>query len=171
MINCDRDIGTTAGGGNIGNSSMDANFVSSRYNLLSTTDNDFCSTNLSVIHCNCQSAINKRSEVVNLIDEQRPHILALTEFGASSSITDEELGIKGYTLYRGDHSDGKGGPGKGAALYVSNVLNHSAAPMIDKLKFDCSAWSIVKIDKNKSLLIGVVYRSPNSTPENNLNLL
>ena len=152
-------------------SSIDVDPLNSRYDMLSTPNNDSCSTNLSVIHTNCQSAINKRCEVVNLINEQKPHVLALTEFGASSSITDSELGIEGYTLYRNDHSDGKGGPGKGAALYVSNSLSHSAAPTIDKLEFDCSAWSIIKLDKNKSLLIGTVYRSPNSSPENNLNLL
>ena len=43
--------------------------------------------------------------------------------------------------------------------------------MIDTLEFDCSAWNIIKLDKNKSLLVGVVYRSPNSTEKNNLNLL
>ena len=59
---------------------------------------------------------------MNLVDEQKPHVLALTEFGASGLVTDSELGIEGYTLYRNDHSDGKGGPGKGAALYVKNTL-------------------------------------------------
>ena len=45
---------------------------------------------------------------------------------------------------------------------------------MDKVAFDCSAWSIdciVKLAHNKSLLIGVVYRSPNSTDENNRSLL
>ena len=79
--------------------------------------------------------------------------------------------IEGYTLYRGDHSDSKGGPGKGAELYIRNSLNHSAAPTIDKLKFDCSAWNIIKLNANRSLLVGVVYRSPSSTEENNGNLL
>ena len=67
--------------------------------------------------------MNKRSEICDFIDLNNPHILALTEFGAPSSVNDGELGIVGYTLYRGDHSDGMGGPGKGAALYVQNKLN------------------------------------------------
>ena len=62
--------------------------------------------------------MNKKSEIRNLIDAEKPHILALTEFGASSAIGDGELGVEGYTLYRGNHSDGGGGPGKGVALYV-----------------------------------------------------
>ena len=167
MTICDRDIGNTAGG--VCRNSIDIDNLNSRYNRLSTNHIDSCK--LSIIHSNCQSAMNKKCEVVNLVDAQKPHILALTEFGASETIMDSELGIEGYTLYRSNHSDGSGGPGKGAALYVKNTLNHSAAPEIDNLDFDCSAWSIIKLAGNRALLIGVVYRSPSSTDENNQNLL
>jgi hypothetical protein len=126
---------------------------------------------LNVIHTNCQSAMNKLSEISDFIETNKPHILALTEFGASSSVSDGELNFNDYTLYRGTHSDGSGGPGKGAALYVKNVLNHAAYPQFDNETFDCSAWSMVKIARNKSLLIGVVYRSPNSSAQNNEGLL
>lgn len=73
---------------------------------------------LTFIHSNCQSAMNKGSEISSLIDEQKPHILALTEFGAGSGVTDGELSIDGYTLYRCNHSSGERGLGKGAAIYV-----------------------------------------------------
>ena len=98
-------------------------------------------------------------------------MLALTEFGAASSVKDNELGIDGYTLYRGDHSDGKGGLGKGVGMYVHNSLNHSACPYFDNIVFDCSTWSVIKLKDNKSLLLGAVYRSPNSSEENNQKLL
>ena len=114
--------------------------------------------------------MNKKSDISELISMKKPQILALTEFGAASSIGDGELGISGYTLYRGDHSSGGGGPGKGAALYIDNALNHSACPKLDD-EFDCSAWSIVKLENNRQLLAGVVYRSPNSSDDNNQNLL
>ena len=42
------------------------------------------------------------------------------------SIQHGKLGIEGYTLYRGDHSSGSGGLGKGVGVYVNNSLNHSA---------------------------------------------
>ena len=115
--------------------------------------------------------MNKRSEISDFIELEKPHILALTEFGAPKTVDDGELGFEGYTLYRGDHSDGSGGPGKGAALYVQNRLNHAAIPEFDNVHFDCSAWSIVKLADNTSLLVGVVYRSPNSSAQNNENLL
>ena len=97
--------------------------------------------------------MNKASEISSLIDEQKPHILALTEFGAGSGITDGELGIDGYTLYRGNHSSGGGGLGKGAAIYVTDSLNHSACPNLDIEGFDCSTWIMVKLSNRKNLLI------------------
>ena len=111
--------------------------------------------------------MNKRSELRALIDSENPDILTLTEFGASSNVNDGELGIEGYSLYRGDHSSGGGGLGKGAAIYVKNSLNHSACPLLDKVEFDCSAWCNVLLSGGKRLLIGVAYRSPNSSDNNN----
>ena len=166
MNNCDRQVGNTQCGGQ-GSGSIEVDKLNCRYKSIST--NDSCT--LNVIHANCQSAMNKRSEVVDLVDTQKPEILALTEFGASDAILDNELGIEGYTLYRKNHSDGGGGPGKGVALYVKNSLNHSAAPAMEEYSFDCSAWSLIKLAGDKSLLFGVVYRSPSATSENNQNLL
>ena len=117
-----------------------------RYDLPTAYEQKMSS--LTVIHTNCQSAMNKRSEISDFIELNKPHILALTEFGAPTSVNDGELGIDGYTLYRGDHSDGSGGPGKGAALYIQNSLNHAAIPEFDNLAFDCSAWSVVKLADN-----------------------
>ena len=165
MIDCDRDIGNTGRGGY--RSSNADRLNTSRYKSLSTKT----VTNLNIIHTNCQSAMNKRSEVVNLIETQKPDILALTELGASRAVTDGELGIEGYTLYRKNHTDGSGGPGKGVALYVKNSLNHTSSPVMEELEFDCAAWSTIKLAENQSLLVGAVYRSPNSNDENNQKLL
>ena len=55
-------------------------------------NNDSC--NLNVIHSNCQSAMNKRSEIHDLVNYQQPHILALTEFGAAEDIRTENLESK-----------------------------------------------------------------------------
>ena len=84
--------------------------------------------------------MNKHSKISGLIDEHNPHVLALTEFGAAACVNDGELGIEGYALYRGNHSSGNGGLGKGAALYVKNSLCHSSCPIFDGEEFDCHAW-------------------------------
>ena len=170
MIPCDRDFGNTMSGGpSCSNSNSSSNIeMNSRYSKLSTPS-DICK--LSVMHANCQSAMNKRSEICSLIDSENPQILSLTEFGASANVSDGELGIDGYSLYRGNHTSGGGGLGKGVALYIKNSLNHSACPLLDKTEFNCSVWCTVLLSDGKKLLIGVVYRSPNSPDDNNERML
>ena len=171
MIPCDRDIGSIGRGAHSSSSSSSSNSdrLNSRYKPISTPNDDTCK--LKIIHSNCQSAMNKRSEVCQLIDSEKPHILALTEFGAAASVDDGELGIEGYSIYRGNHSSGGGGLGKGVAIYVQDTLNHSTCPMFDDSTFDCSAWSTILLSDNKKLLLGVIYRSPNSSDDNNERML
>ena len=106
MIQCDREIGNAKSDEP---SHSNADRLKSRYDSISTSDDDLCK--LKVIHANCQSAMNKRSEISGLIDLNDPHILALTEFGAAASVDDGKLGIEGFSLYRGDHSSGTEGLG------------------------------------------------------------
>ena len=162
IASCDREFGNTSDGDSRPRCAGSMNDRQRPTNVF---------TGLTVIHSNCQSAMNKRSEILDLVNAERPHVLALTEFGASGDMNDGELGIDGYTLYRGDHSDGKGGLGRGVALYMHNSLNHSACPNMDGESFDCSAWSLVKLMDGRRLLLGAVYRSPNSSDDNNQNLL
>ena len=57
------------------------------------------------------------------------------------------------------------------ALYIKNTLNHSACPIFDAVSFDCSTWCTVLLSNSKRLLVGVVYRSPNSPEANNRKML
>ena len=78
-MSCDRDFGNT----HSGDRSSIIETLNNRYNV---PRNNL--TKLNIIHSNCQSAMNKRSEIMNLIDAQNMHVLALTEFGASDAISD-----------------------------------------------------------------------------------
>ena len=115
--------------------------------------------------------MNKRSEISGFVDSENPDILAITEFGAGLDVSDGELGLSGYSLYRGNHPSGAGGLGKGVALYIRDTLNHSACPTLDNVEFDCATWCTVLLSDGKRLLIGVIYRSPNSPDANNQNML
>ena len=115
--------------------------------------------------------MNKCDKVLELIHKHRPDVLALTEFGAGEEVQNGEINITGYTLYRKDHHDGKGGPGRGTVMYVNDKLNHCACPVLDNLQFDCATWCIIKVNQLKAITIGVVYRSPNTTELNNDSLI
>ena len=115
--------------------------------------------------------MNKKDEIKDLIYTENPQIVCFSEFGASKEVKDEEINIPGYSIYRGDSTDGRGGPGKGVAMYIHNSLQHSPCPQMDNSTFDYSSWCVIRLNNNDTLLVGVVYRSPNSTENNNNELL
>jgi len=94
-------------------------------------------------------------------------IIAVTETWATAEITDRELDIEGYIMYRRDRQQGKGG---GVILYVTERLVSTAYETSHTAEFSESVWSKVNL-KNQELIVGVCYRSPASSEENNNRLL
>ena len=88
-------------------------------------------TSKSEIKCMClnaRSIINKKTELNIMVDDIKPHIIRITESWVNNDITDAELGLEGYVMFRKDRI---GRRGEGAVI------------------------------------IGVVYRCPNITKQNN----
>ena len=60
-------------------------------------------------------------------------------------------------------------------MLIQHLANHSeyysACPLFDAVSFNCSSWSTILLSDSKRLLVGVVYRSPNSPDENNRAML
>ena len=51
---------------------------------------------------NARSIINKKSELNIMVDDIKPHIIGITESWANNDITDAELGLEGYGMFRKD---------------------------------------------------------------------
>ena len=77
-----------------------------------------------------------------------------------------ELKIDGYEMYHCNIGDVRG---RGVILYVHNLLESSPMLALNS-DFQESVWAEIRLNKNDSLLVGVVYRSPGSTDQNNLYL-
>jgi hypothetical protein len=90
--------------------------------------------------------------------------VGITESWATSEITEEELQINGFKMYR---KDMKGG---GLLLYISNNVNNSRQTLCEEQDFNESIWCRLDLDVGK-VLIGMCYRSPASTNLNNDKLL
>ena len=58
---------------------------------------------------NARSIINKNNELDILVDEIKPHIIGITESWANNYITDAELGLEGYVMFRKDRMGRRGG--------------------------------------------------------------
>ena len=62
-------------------------------------------TSKAEIKCVClnaRSIINKTNELNIMVDEIKPHIIGITESWANNDITDAELGLGGYVMFRKD---------------------------------------------------------------------
>ena len=88
-----------------------------------------------------------------------PDVTGITESWVSSDITDAEISLSGYDMFRRDRPiDVRGG---GVLLYVKSEL--SAVEFVPKSKFPEQVWCSVKAGNRSEMLIGVCYRSPNIT--------
>jgi len=117
---------------------------------------------------NSQSILNKLPELRALVAQNHYDIIGITESWCNNSVSDSELSLKGYNLFRADRKIGSGG---GVLLYLHESLSAVLyAPLMD-FNIDDSLWCTVTLKDNEQLLIGVVYRSPSSSEDNNSRLL
>jgi len=94
-------------------------------------------------------------------------IIAVTETWASADIMDGEINIDGYTMFRKDRQHGKGG---GVILYIKDNFTAAAYETAYTTEFSESVWCKIML-KNQELIVGVCYRSPASSEDNNNKLL
>ena len=107
--------------------------------------------------------MNKRNEMKALIDIHHPDIIGITEVKpkkARYDIQESELDLPGYDMY---HT--LDGNNRGMVLYVRSEMKPSPC---DKLKTDFSEGIFVECeqDNETKLLVGLMYRSPSSSPDN-----
>ena len=58
---------------------------------------------------NARSIINKKNELNIMVDGVQPHIIGITESWANNDITDAELGLEVYVMFRKDRIGRRGG--------------------------------------------------------------
>ena len=119
---------------------------------------------MSVFYTNCQSINNKRSELRAVLSELQPDIVLLTETWTNQTIENSILKIDGYELImRKDRTDTAGGRGGGLLAYVKKGVN--AWELTIESDF-CQVGGVGLRGQGKVTNLYLVYRSPNSTNEN-----
>jgi len=94
-------------------------------------------------------------------------VIGIAETWATDNVNDAELSIEGYTLYRHDRKEGKGG---GLIMYIEKGIESSLCTDLMHEEFNESLWCTVRTEIG-TILIGLCYRSPASTSRNNDKLL
>ena len=109
------------------------------------------------MYLNARSIVNKIDSLAVIVSDLKPDIIGLTESWATDNITDAEISIPGYTLFRTDRPTGnKGG---GVLLYVLSTLQ--PASYCPQASYPEHVWCKLNTAtlRNSDLLIGVCYRS------------
>ena len=71
------------------------------------------------MYLNARSIVNKKNELNIMVEDTDPHIISITESRANTDITDVELGLAGYVMFRRDRIGRRGG---GVILYVKESI-------------------------------------------------
>ena len=68
---------------------------------------------------NVRSIANKKNELNIMVEDIDPHIIGITESWVNRDITEAELGVTGYVMFRRDRIGRRGG---GVILYVKESI-------------------------------------------------
>ena len=123
-------------------------------------------TSKSDIKCVClnaRSIINKKTELNIMVDAIKPHIIGITESWANKDITDAELGLEGYVMFRKDRIGRRGG---GVLLYIKDTIPAYEVQLQEEADCNEAIWCNL-VTGHTTVIIGVVYRCPNITKQNN----
>ena len=95
---------------------------------------------------------------------EKPDVICITETTAKNAryaLTSSEIQLDGFDLHENLN------PRRGVAIYTAQYLQAAPVEFQAKYPFEEHCWTKVSLRNQDSLLLGCVYRSPNSLDENN----
>ena len=98
-----------------------------------------------------------------MVDDIQTHIIGITESWANNDITDAELGLEGYAMFRKDRMGRRGG---GMVLYIKDTIPAYEVHLQEEADFNEAIWCKL-VTGHITVTIGVVYHCPNITKQNN----
>ena len=115
-----------------------------------------------VMYTNADSLQNKKDELLTRIDLQKPDIIAITETKCKNSKDNNPLfDIPNFDKF--ENID----PKRGVALFINNSYNARSVDILNSNKYQEGIWCSFNSKENLKILIGCLYRSPNSDNSNN----
>ncbi len=124
---------------------------------------------LDCIYTNADSLLNKRTELLTIIAQHAPDVLMITEFAPKNTqlpVQEIELQIEGYDLFSNIEKHKRG-----VLIYTKKNLQASPSTTDSTYDFEESCWCEISLQREERLLVGCVYRSPNSDLVNNTKLI
>lgn len=136
----------------------------------SVTDNDLNGL-IRFFYTNADNLMNKLDELRVRASDSNFDVMVITEvypkFGDSREILPAELQIKGYSQYMSKVENSS----RGIIIYVKETFRSDLNLTFTNFDFNESVWVNLYLQNDQKLLIGGLYRSPNSSVENTLKML
>ena len=117
---------------------------------------------------NAQSLVNKMYLLDEEIKKHELKIVSVTETWGKEEIKDSHFSIKDFNMYRNDRKNKVGG---GTILYVSSDIEQRSCRPLNTGGYKSSSWCWIVEKGGKKVLVGSIYRSTDSSPENDELLL
>ena len=130
---------------------------------ISNRPKNISETGYRCVCLNARSIVNKKNELNIMVEDIDPHIIGITESWTNIDITDAELGLTGYVMFRKDRIGRRGG---GVILYVKESIQAYEIKLEREADCNEAVWCKI-VSGNSKLTIGLVYRSPNINEEDN----
>ena len=102
---------------------------------------------------NARSIVNKRNELNNMVEDIDPHIICITESWATPNISEAELGMTGYVMFRKDKLGRRGG---GVILYIKESIQAYEIKLEKEAECEEAVWCNI-VTGNSISVVGLVY--------------
>ena len=115
------------------------------------------------VSLNARSIVNKRNEVNIMVEDIDPHIVGITESWATTDISEAELEMTRYDMFRKDRLGRRGG---GVILYIKESIQAYEIKLEKEAECEEAVWCNI-VTGNSTLTVGLLYRSPNISIDEN----
>ena len=88
-----------------------------------------------------------------MVDDIKPHIIGITESWANNDITNAELGLEGYVMFRKDRIGRRGGV---VLLYIKDTIPAYEVQLQEEADCNEAIWCNL-VTGHTAVIIGVVY--------------
>jgi len=120
---------------------------------------------ITCLYTNADSLLGKRDLLKWKIADWIPDVIAITEtlpknLTRSSLDQQVEYSIPGYNMILGRHNK------RGVVMYIANHLQAIREDKLTESEHEEQVWCTIKTRRGEKILLGTVYHSPNSSPQN-----
>ena len=98
------------------------------------------STSKEEIKCVCltaRSIINKKNELNIMVDDIKRHVIGIPEPWANNDLTDAEMGLECYAMFRKDRIGRRGG---GVLLYINETMPACEVQLQEEADWNEAIW-------------------------------